>query len=259
MKIGVCASPDSAPLLAELGYDYLEANFSWMTGLDEDAFRGYTAQLERSGIPAEAYNIFFRGDMKLYAADGAQEPLLSEIADVAESGFLRAAAWGGKIAVIGSGFARRIPDGMSREEVEPQFARVLAVCGEAAARHGMKIVVEPLARKDCNYIHTVAEGAAAARLASCPAVGVLVDFYHHSANGDDLESLPDYADLLWHVHYGRPGDRWAPVQGDEEYLGRLAALLARCPLAERVSLECSWHPDFETAVRTARPLMEIFR
>ena len=60
MKIGVCASPDKLPLLADLRYDYLEANFSWMTGLDEAAFRENTEKVERYGIGAEAYNIFFR-------------------------------------------------------------------------------------------------------------------------------------------------------------------------------------------------------
>ena len=259
MKIGVCASPDKLPLLADLRYDYFEANFSWLAGLDEDAFRQNTGLIERYGVPAEAYNIFFRGGMKLYAKDEDQSPLLREAAAYAESGFRRAAAWGGKIAVIGSGFVRGIPEGMTRVEVEPQFARVLTVCGEAAERYGMRIVVEPLSRRDCNYIHTVAEGAAAARSANNPAVGVLVDFYHHSENGDDLESLPSYGDLLWHVHYGRPKDRWAPIPGDEEGLKKLADLLRRCPKAERISLECAWHPDLDTAVTAARPLMEVFR
>ena len=148
---------------------------------------------------------------------------------------------------------------MTEDEVRPQFARVLSVCGEAAARHGMRVVVEPLSRRDCNFIHTVAEGAAAARLADHPAVGVLVDFFHAAANADDTANLPAYADLLWHVHYGRPDDRWAPIPGDEERLASVAAVLARCPAAERISLECSWHPDFDTAVAAARPLMEVFR
>ena len=259
MKIGVCASPDKLPLLAELRYDFMEANFSWLAGLDEDSLRENTKTVERYAVPVEAYNIFFRGGMKLYAKEGDQTPLLREIAAYVENGFARAAAWGGKTAVIGSGFVRGIPEGMTREEVEPQFARVLTVCGEAAARHGMRIVVEPLSRRDCNYIHTVAEGAAAARMAAHPAVGVLVDFYHHSENGDDLDSLPSFADLLWHVHYGRPVDRRAPAPEDREWMERLAGILKQCPKAERISLECSWYPDFDTAVTTARPLMEIFR
>lgn len=259
MKIGVCASPDKARLVSYLGYDYLEAEFAKLAALDENAFREQTALLERACLPAEAFCIFFTGANKLYAKDGEQEQLLRDIADYAERGFSRAAEWGGKIAVIGSGDARRIPDDMTREEIEPQFCRVLCVCGEAAERHGMKIVVEPLWTKACNFINTVAEGAAVARLAGHSAVGLLADFYHMAKNGDDVISLPQYADVLWHVHYGGPEDRGAPVPGDGEILAKFADVLRGCPEAVRISLECYWRPDFDTAITAARPLMEVFK
>jgi len=259
MKIGVCTSPDKLPLLTELGYDYFEACFSWLADLDEESFRAQTALVEKYPLAGEVYNIFFRGGDQLYAPDGNQEPLLREIDAYAEKGFCRAASWGGKVAVIGSGFVRGLREGMSREETDRQFARVLNVCGEAAARHGMKIVVEPLSRNECNYIHTMAEGAAVARMADHPAVGVLVDFYHHAKNGDDLDSLPQYADMLYHTHYARLSDRGVPQEEDRAQLLRLAELLKQCPNAERISLECSWGPDFDAAIRSAREIMEIFR
>ena len=259
MKIGVCASPNEARLISELKYDYLEAEFAKLAALDDDAFREQTALLERASLPAEAFCIFFTAANRLYAANGDQAPLLREIADYAERGFSRAASWGGKIAVIGSGDARKIPEGMTRKEIEPQFARVLAVCGEAAARHGMRIVVEPLWSAACNFINTVAEGAAVARLADQSAVGLLADYYHMSKNGDDVDSLPKYADILWHIHYGGPEDRGAPESGDESILARFADVLAKCPEAERISLECYWSPDFETAITAARGPMEVFK
>jgi len=259
MKIGVCASPDQLPLIAELKYDYIETNFSWLADLEENAFIEQYAFVEKYSVPSEAFNIFFRAGMQLYAPDGNQSPLLSEIAAFAKTGFSRAALWGGKVAVIGSGFVRGIPEGMTREETERQFVKVLEVCGEEADRYGMKIVVEPLSRTDCNYIHTVAEGAAAARRANHPAVGVLVDFFHHWKNDDDLASLTANADILYHVHYARSGDRNVPHEEDKESLAQLAALLRKCPKAERISLECIFKPDFASGITEARPLMEVFR
>ena len=259
MKIGVCASPENLPLLKELGYDYFEPRFDWMTSLDETAFREQTALVEKYGLAAETFCVFFRGDAKLYAPDGNQDPLLREIFAYSDAGFARASAWGGKIAVIGSGFVRGIPEGMTREETEKQFARVLNVCGEAADRHGMKIVVEPLSFCDCNYIHTVAEGAAVAKLSGHPAVGVLVDFFHHHNTNDDLNAIPDFADILYHVHYARNLDRLVPREEDVTTLKKLAELLKKCPKAERISLECIWDPDFDTAITQARPYMEIFK
>lgn len=259
MKIGICASPDQLPIISKLRYEYIETNFSWIADMEENIFREQTALIEKYSVPSEAFNIFFRGGMKLYAPDGNQDPLLPEIATFARSGFSRAVTWGGKVAVIGSGFVRGIPDGMSREETEAQFARILEVCGEEADRYGMKIVVEPLSRTDCNYIHTVAEGAAVARMANNPAVGVLVDFFHHWKNDDDFNSLTANADILYHVHYARPGDRNVPHEEDKASLIKLAELLRKCPNAERISLECICKPDFESAIAEARPLMEVFK
>ena len=81
MKIGVCASPDKLPLLAELGYDYLEANFSWLEGLDEEAFRHNTDLIEKTGVPAEAYNIFFRGGIRALRYDIDLDPETLDASD----------------------------------------------------------------------------------------------------------------------------------------------------------------------------------
>lgn len=259
MKIGVCAPPEKIAFLSELGYDYMEGHFSVMAALDGAAFREKTALIERSPLAVETFNGFFAGEMKLYAPDGDHDPVLYSVRDYCERSFPRAALWGGKVAVIGSGGARAIPEGMTRDETEAQFARVLAVCGEVAEKHGMTVAVEPLSRNECNYLHTVSEGAEVTRLSGHPAVGVLVDFFHHWKNGEDLSTLPDHADLLLHAHYARPGDRNAPNAEDEASLRGLAEVLKKCPKIERISLECVWQPDYDTAVREARGVMEIFK
>lgn len=259
MKLGVCTGPDSLATVYAQGYDYIECNFGWLVTMSEEEYRANTALVENSPIKVEAYNCFFNGSFPLYAADGDQTDILPKVAEYCEKGFARAAAWGGKVAVIGSGGSRRIPDGMTREQIEPQFARVLAVCGEVAAKYGMRVVVEPLSFHECNYIHMVAEGVAVAKLSGHPAVGGLVDFYHHGNNGEDLATLPDSADRLYHAHYGRPHDRVAPQPGDEAYLTEVAAALKKCPGVERMSLECGLHPDFETGLKIARPLLEVIK
>ena len=40
---------------------------------------------------------------------------------------------------------------------------------------------------------------------------------------------------------------------------KLAELLKKCPKAERISLECIWDPDFDTAITQAKPYMDIFK
>ncbi len=262
MKIGVCAMPDQLPLLQELGYDYIDVHFGWLAGLDDATFAAKTAEIERYGLAAEATQGFF-GDIALFPEDdteAAADERLRAIAAYAERGFARAAAWGGRVAVIGSGRQRNIPPSYDRAYAEELFARILAVCGEIADRHGMRVAVEPLARRETNFIHTVAEGAAMACRSGHPAVGTLVDLFHLWSNDDDLASLPTLGDTLIHAHIARPAaDRNAPRQEDAPALATWATVLAQCPSVERISLECCWSPDFESAVRMAAPLMEPFR
>ena len=259
MKIGVCAGPDQLPIMESLGFDYLEANFSWLAGLDEETYKQKTALMEASPLRAEAYNGFFPGGIKLSSPDGNQDEIFKTVEDYCEQSFARAAAWGGKVAVIGSGYVRGIPEGMTWEECDVQFARVFAVCARVAAKYGMKVTVEPLSRNECSYIHTVAEGAKIARAADHPAACMMVDFYHHWKNGEDLATLPDNADILIHSHYARPVDRDAPYDENEADLQAVQNALKTCPGIERMSLECVYKPDFRAALERARPLMERFR
>ena len=258
MKIGVCAGPEQLPLLESLGFNYFEANFSWLAGLDEETYRQKTALVETSTLRAEAFNGFFPGGIKLYSPDGDQTEILQNVEAFCEKGFPRAAAWGGKVAVIGSGYVRGIPQGMTWEECDVQFARVFAVCARVAAKYGMKVTVEPLSRNECNYIHTVAEGAKIARMADHPAACMMVDFYHHWKNGEDLSTLSDNADILIHSHYARPVDRDAPYTENKDDLQAVLAALKTCPGIERMSLECVYKPDFTAALERAKPLLKVF-
>ncbi len=262
MKIGVCASPAELPLLVELGYDYMDAHFGWLTGLPDQAFAEVARKMEQYGIPAAATQGFF-GDVTLFPEGGTPadaDALLREIGVYAEKGFARASALGGKISVIGSGRQRNIPESYPRARAEEEFARILAVCGEAADRHGMRVAVEPLAHHETNFLHTVAEGAELAVRAGHPAVGTMVDFFHLWRNGDDLASLPTFGDTLIHAHIARASaDRNAPLPEDTETLAAWAETLGRCPAVKHLSLECAWSPDLATAVRRAAPLMDAFR
>ncbi len=262
MRIGICCTPDKLPLISELGYDYMDAHFGWLTGLSDEAFVDVSRQCERYNIPVDATQGFF-GATTLFPEGGTPadaDALLREIIPYAEKGFARAAALGGKIAVIGSGRQRTIPDGYPRERAEAEFARILACCGEIADRFGMRVAVEPLSSHETNFIHTVADGAAIAHRANHPAVGTMVDFFHLWKNGDNLSSLPIYGDTLIHSHIARANaDRNAPLPEDAADIALWADMLSRCPSVRRLTLECLWHPDFDTAVRVAAPLLEPFR
>ncbi|MBQ3125531.1 MAG: sugar phosphate isomerase/epimerase [Clostridia bacterium] len=255
MRFGVCASPDKLPLLAAAGYDYFEFKFSKLTAMSEDEFAALRRTVEASPLKAETYNGFFPSDMPLYVGCD-----LDRIAAYCELGFSRAEQLGGKIAVFGSGGARSFPEGYDPAEGAAQFLRVLRVCGDAAARHGMLIAIEPLRACECGYINTVAEGLAVCRAADHPAVRVLADFFHVYSSGESFAAIEAAGEMLIHVHLARPNDdRAVPTAADLDACRPWADLLRRIGYDARISLECSMKPDFETAITAVRPILNLFQ
>lgn len=159
MKFGVCCGAGRFAAVKRAGYDYIEAPLCDLAAMDKAAFTDYGARLRECGLAAETFNCFFKGDLPLIGENADK----AAITAYAERALERAAAVGGKLAVIGSGRARNVPDGFPRERAEEQFAEVLRICGAAAAKNGMKIAVEPLCREETNLINTVAEGEGVCR------------------------------------------------------------------------------------------------
>ena len=238
MKFGVCCGISRFAAVKRAGYDYIEAPLCDFAAMDKAAFTDYGARLRECGL----------------AADKAA------ITAYAERALERAAAVGGKLAVIGSGRARNVPDGFPRERAEEQFAEVLRICGAAAAKNGMKIAVEPLCREETNLINTVAEGKAFVVRVGDLHVGCLADIYHMAKNGEDLAILSQKTPPLFHVHLARANaDRRMPIgEEDAPLLSRIAALLHEAGYDARISLEGSFEPDFETVITALRPLLRQF-
>ena len=255
MKFGACCDIDKLPLLQKHGYDYIELNFSNVALADERQFEKTYEQIRYYGISAESFNCFFPGSVSLNA--GVDYKAIEEYA---EKGLARAERLGGKIAVLGSGGSRRIPDGYDRELAAEQFLKVLYICGDIAGKHGMQIAIEPLRTAETNFINTVAEGVEMCRRADHPSVKCLVDFFHLFMNGETLDAVMNSGGLIVHTHIARPnGDRRIPTAQDAETCAEWANALKSIGYNGRMSLEGDFYPDFETAIREVRPVLELFR
>jgi len=93
-----------------------------------------------------------------------------------------------------------------------------------AAKHRVTVVIEPLNKKDCNVLTTVA------------ALRLLVDAYHLLLDDDSLEDIVRNGDLLAHVHIATVPNRLPP--GAEACdLGPFFDALVRAGYDGRVSFE----------------------
>ena len=241
MKFGVCAPFERMEWIHELGFDYMEARLKDVAGMCDEELEQIQKRLAGLGMRAETFNLFCPSELRLSC--NVDEDSLRAYAKVA---FSKAERLGGEIAVVGSGKARAILEGFSLEAAKDRFARALELIADVAKEHHMKIVIEPLNRKETDLVNTLADAAEMCARIGRPDIGALVDLYHFYRNGEDITDIQTYGEYILHTHIARRNDdRGAPclengAEGAKEFL----AALERIGYRGRISLESSSKFDF---------------
>ena len=256
MKFGVCCDYEKLPLVIAAGYDYIELNMTRLIKMDDVEYAKLVNIFDESPIKAETYNCFFPGEIRL-VGDTFD---LGAIRAFAAKGFERAARIGGRVAVLGSGGQRRIPEGYDRETAVRQFTEVMRVVGDEAAKVGMTVALEPLNFWETNLVNRVSEGYELVKSVSHPNVKMLVDFYHLAMVGDTADDVIALGSDLVHCHIARPDrDRRVPAsESDLEACKAWAEALKEIGYDGRISVEASM-PDFENDIAVVRTALDIFR
>lgn len=221
MRYGICTGIENAGLVKKLGYDYIELSVTKTMGLDPVAYAAGKKALEESGIEAECFNILFPKTMNF--VDG-KTTSLDELEIYLEKAMAMIADLNGKVVVFGSGKCRTCPPEVKYLDAYENLDKACRLTGEIAGRYGIRVVIEPLSRKETNMVCTVAEGALLQRNVANDNVGLLADYFHICANHDDLNSIAVIKDF-GHIHIASGNGRRYPLPGDGENYGELFAAL----------------------------------
>ena len=234
MQYGVCCGPETARVAARAGFVFVERTVGDLLKPREDraSFAAALEETRAAGLPCPVLNVFVPGDLKITGETADLSALRQYVTVVLQ----RAKEAGVRVIVFGSGAARRIPDGFDRARARRQIVDFLRMLAPIAADNGVTIAVEPLCRRVCNVLNTVRECGELVREVNHPAVRLLVDSYHLLVDGDSLEDIVAYGDLLAHVHVSTVPNGLMP--GLEECdLGPFFDALARADYDGRVSIE----------------------
>jgi sugar phosphate isomerase/epimerase len=238
VRFGACRPPDDAALAAGQGWDFLELPFGQLGVLDAPAAcAAVKDRLAAAGMHAESFHRFLPAHLRL-VGDDLDVPAVTRYVETA---LARVAAIGGRLAVFSGGRGRTIAEGYSRERARDQFVDVLRRAGDAAAGHGITLVLEPLNRKETNFVNSVTEGAGIVRAAGHPSVRLMADLYHMVLEEEPFAALDPVAGLLAHVHVADTG-RFAPGTGTYDYPGFFGAL-RRIGYTGLIAAENTWR-DF---------------
>lgn len=207
--VGMAGPLDKAAALKEAGAEFLTVGVGNLLVPDksEAEFEKLLAKAKESPLPVLACNGFIRPKNLRCVGEEANH---DEVLEWADTTFKRAKRVGAKFIVFGSGGSRQLRDGWPKEKADGQFVALLKKMGPLARAQGITVVVEQLNERECNYITTIAEGAAIVRKVDDPNVRLLADLYHMAMMGDGPEDLDRAMDVVVHVEIAEKEGRSVP-------------------------------------------------
>ena len=236
-RVGVCTTVSKVPLLQKAGCSFVEIGIRDFF-VPEKSDATFEANLEAAGksaLPVYSGNSFFPGTIRLVGPDVDRKAVM----DYTEIIMKRAGQSQTKILVLGSGGARRIPDGFKRRDAEMQFVDLCRGMAEIAQRHGVIIVLEPLRKEETNFLNTVREGMKIVKAVDHPNLKILADFYHMACEGEDPGALVEAGVDLFHCHIAEVAERTAPGRKGDDFTPYLRAL-KKIGYKGAIALECRW-------------------
>jgi sugar phosphate isomerase/epimerase len=236
-RIGVSTSLLNNEILAAAGYSYVEENArEFLVPSEPDSvFLPKLSLIKESKLPLEACNTFLPGNLKCVGPSSVHEDILK----YAETAFLRAQLAGIKIIVLGSGGARKIPDGFSLNEATHQFISLCRRMAPIARKYDVVIALEPLNKNECNFINSLSEAGEIVKSVDEINFRLCVDIYHMLMENESASDILKYGDLLHHAHIAEKTDRTAPGVNNEDFSKYFRAL-KEVNYKGSLTIECSW-------------------
>jgi len=239
VQVGVCIDPDRLEAAQAAGFDYVELGVTRVAGLTDVAFRELISRVGQLRIPVAAANTFLPGNLKIVGPSIDRERQMEYVAKALS----RMKQLGVSLIVLGSGGARRVPEGFSHEEALAQMAdfcrRIAPLAGDA----GITIAIEPLRHQETNLINTTRQGLDFVKAVDSPQIRLLVDYYHLAEEGESPQILIEAGGTIVHTHIANPKGRVYPLSPDESDYAGFFECLCRIGYAGRISIEAST-PDF---------------
>ena len=160
--------------------------------------------------------------IKVYSSNGLTDMRLTgpdvdfpKLKEYIEALFYKLAELNTRVIVFGSGKAKNVLEGFSRERAWEQLFEFGRLLSDEAEKYGQMVAVEPLAYRETNIINTVEEAEYYIQNVNRKNFKYLVDFFHFDYNKEDFSVLEKYKDDLIHVHFASQVIRKLPVTDED--------------------------------------------
>jgi D-psicose/D-tagatose/L-ribulose 3-epimerase len=254
VQVGVTVRIAGLEEAREAGFDYAELATSEIALMSEQEFTEAREKIREIGLPVPVTNLFIPGDIKVTGPDVDPERQMAYVRTALD----RTSQLGVEYIVFGSGGARRVPDGFSRDEAFAQLVEfAIRIAPEAQAR-GITILVEPLRRQETNIINSAREGFEWVKAVGHPGFQLMVDFYHLASEDEDPQIIIDAQDHIHHLHMANPEGRRFPLDWDEQEYAPFFRALRQVGYAKRISIEANTDDFVNEGRRSIQMMRQAF-
>ena len=213
-RLGIIAPIEQDSLIYASGYRMLGESVGRMLSpsLTEEQFQLNLVRIKKAKCKVYICNIFFSGNIKI-AGPVVDENRVLSYADTVLS---RAKKAGVHFIVLGSGGARRIPDGYDVQKAQADFSLLCRKLAIVAGKYNIMIALESLEATETNFIISLKDAAAVVRMVNHPNFKLNADIFHMMRERESPQSIIDAADVLVYCEIAEKEKRSLPgVQGDD--------------------------------------------
>ena len=236
-------------VITSLGYDRVEATVGLVAQLSDDDRKKLVDARNAGSFRLDVCNSLI--GLPIVTDEEGTKAVHAYLDTV----FSQMAELGVKIVVFGSGRARSIPEGTDRAEGEKKLDAFLEYADGLCEKYDMTLVIEPLNKRETNWVNTVAQGAEVVRRLNLPHIRLLADGFHMACEGEDPAVMAENGDILLHTHLAAAPDRVYPGKCGGEYETKFLRTLLGMGYDGCVTVECGFS-DFASEAKLASGFMK---
>lgn len=224
---------DLIKMIKDAGFDYVEMRAMLVESLSDEEFEKLAATLAELDLACDCCCALFPKTIRV--TGGSID--FARIEEYIEKTFTRCKRLGASKIVFGSAPARALDEQTDLETGYAQISEVISrVIVPACEKYEMTVVMEPLRADACNFINTLADGARVVETVKSPYIKLLADTIHMNTNGDNIDDIVKYKDILKHIHIAEL-QRVMPEYEYSDYVDAVLANLRKIGYEGTVSFE----------------------
>lgn len=235
VRIGYCGPLKDIDAVKAAGFDYMEVRTSEVAALSDADYEKFAAQFKQVGLPVLAANLFIPGDIKVTGPAIDKDRQMEYLRRALD----RVSRLGVRVVVFGSGGARQVPEGFSKQEAFQQLVDFGKRAAPEARSRNITIAIEPLRHQETNIINNTTEALAWVNAVNDPNIQLMIDFYHFQVEKEDPSAIFLVKDHLRHLHMANPEGRVLPLKWDEYNYAPFFAVLRQLHYDRLISVEAS--------------------